>query len=96
MCDASEKALRHRVGIGAELPGVALVGAKVLVDDGDVAGGRLEVEHGRQGLVVDHDGVGGVVRLVLGAGQDDRHGVPDVADLAHRRAAGGPAPSCQR
>jgi hypothetical protein len=64
--------------VGLERPGVAGIGAEVLVDDDPVGDGVLEVDDGRQFLVVDHHAFEGVHGLLAGLGHDDRHRVTDV------------------
>ena len=76
--------------VGLERPGVGGVGAEVLVDDDPVGDRVLQVDHGRQHVVVDDDAGHGVHGLLAGLGHDDGDGVADVVDrAAGQRVVGG-------
>ncbi len=73
------------LALDLERPGVAGVGAEVVVDDGGVGERLLQVDHRRQRLVLDLDGLDRVAGGRLAGGDDGDDAVTDVADLAHRQ-----------
>ena len=68
-----------------------LVGAEVGVREHLVGGGLLQVERGRQLVVLDVDQLGGVARLGGGAGDDDGDDLAGERDpvAGHRRGGSG-------
>ncbi len=75
---------------GVEDPERRLVGAEVGVREHLVRGRLLEVERGRQLVVLDVDQLGGVARLGGGAGDDDGDDLAGEGDpvAGHRRVGG--------
>ena len=69
---------------GVEAPERRLVGAQVRVGQHGVLGGLLEVEGGRQLVVLHVDELGGVARLGGAAGHDDRHDLTGEGDPVGR------------
>ena len=73
------------LALDLERPRVARVGAEVLVDDRGVGERILQVDHRRQRLVFDFDGLDRVAGGRLAGGDNGDDAVTDVADLAHRQ-----------
>ena len=74
---------RHGVLADLQVPRVALVRAERFVDHDPIGQRIFEIDHGGERLVLDLDGVEGVVGDRIGCRQHARHSVADVARLRH-------------